>query len=170
MEKDWNKFFIEKVEKLESELPKMTVGVNCAELTFTNILDVLGMDSYIFHNLAMPLAGGFGGYKAKDGWQGACGAVAGACAAIGIIIGGKKKMNESEMTIAYLKAAKYCSDFEEQFGSVVCAKLCGYDFSKPEGLSEYRKSGTWQKKCNKYVIWAVNHVSKLTSKNLKSKW
>src|SRR5665648_368393 len=103
MENDINNKFDEKIENLKKVLPKMRKGVNCCELTLTNILDVLGVDSYMFHNLAMPLAGGFGGYKAKNGWQGACGAVAGACAAIGVIMGGDKKMDDGEMAIAYLK-------------------------------------------------------------------
>ena len=67
MENDINNKFDEIIEKLKKELPGMRKGVNCCELTLTNILDVLGVDSYIFHNLAMPLAGGFGGYKAKNG-------------------------------------------------------------------------------------------------------
>jgi len=170
MENDINNKFDEKIENLKKVLPEMKRGVNCCELTLTNILDVIGVDSYMFHNLAMPLAGGFGGYKAKNGWQGACGAVTGACAAIGVIMGGEKKMDEGQMAMAYLKASKYCTDFENEFGSVVCSKLCGYDFSTPEGFTEYSKSGTWESKCNKFVIWAVNHVRKLTRKQLKKKW
>ncbi|MHA1104564.1 MAG: C-GCAxxG-C-C family (seleno)protein [Promethearchaeota archaeon] len=170
MENDINNKFDEKIENLKKTLPEMRKGVNCCELTLTNILDVLGVDSYMFHNLAMPLAGGFGGYKAKNGWQGACGAVAGACAAIGVIMGGEKKMDDGQMAIAYLKASKYCTDFENEFGSVVCSKLCGYDFSTPEGFTEYSKSGTWESKCNKFVIWAVDHVRKLTKRDLRNKW
>ena len=64
--------FDEKIKELEQTLPAMTEGVNCCELTFNSILNVLGIDDHKFHNLAMPLAGGFGGYKANDGWQGAC--------------------------------------------------------------------------------------------------
>jgi hypothetical protein len=170
MEKDIKMRFDEKIESLMKDLPQMKHSVNCAELTLTHILDVIGIDSYLFHNLAMPLAGGFGGYRAKDGWQGACGAVAGACAAIGIIMGGKEKMIESEMAMAYLKASKYCTDFENEFGSVVCSHLCGVDFSSPKGFSDYRKNGTWAKTCYKFVVWAVDHVRKLTRKDLKRSW
>lgn len=131
---------------------------------------MLDIDNYMFHNLAMPLAGGFGGYKSKDGWQGACGAVAGACMAIGIIMGGEKKMDPVKMAMAYLKASKYCSEFEEQFGTVVCADLCGYDFSEPAGMQEYQENDIWNKKCYKFVVWAVDKVRKLTRKDLKRKW
>ena len=65
-----DKRFDEKIKELNESLPKLKVGANCAELTLTSVLDILGIDSHIFHNLAIPLAGGFGGYKSKKGWQG----------------------------------------------------------------------------------------------------
>ncbi|MBD3196670.1 MAG: hypothetical protein GF317_16560 [Candidatus Lokiarchaeota archaeon] len=168
--KDIQEKFDDKIKMLEEKLPTLKKGVNCAEITLTNILDVLEVDNYMFHNLAMPLAGGFGGYKSEKGWQGACGAVAGGCAAIGVIMGGKEKMDEVAMAMAYLKASKYASEFEKEFGSVVCAELCGYDFSNPKGMQEYQENNTWSKKCYKYVIWAIDIIRKLTRKDLKRKW
>ena len=162
--------FDEKVKELEETLPTMRERVNCCELTLTNILQVLGVDDYKFHNLAMPLAGGFGGYKSKEGWQGACGAVTGGCAAIGVIMGGDKIMDLPTMNMAYLKAAKYASDFEKQFGTVICSGLCGYDFSTPEGMMDYMKNDTWAKTCNKFVIWAVDKIRKDYKRELKKKW
>lgn len=162
--------FDKKFQELRMDLPIVKGVVNCAELTLTSLLDILGVDNYIFHNLAMPLAGGFGGYKSKDGWMGACGAVAGACAAIGVIMGGQTKMDNETMAMAYLKAAKYATEFEREFGSVVCSQLCGYDFSQPEGFLEYKKNKVWEIKCYKFVIWAVDTVRKMTRKDLKRKW
>ena len=162
--------FDEKVKELENNLPTMKVGVNCAELTLTSVLEVLGVDNYMFHNIAKPLAGGFGGYKSKEGWMGPCGAVAGACAAIGAIMGGKTLMDDQTMALAYFKATKYCSEFESQFGSVVCSALCGYDFSKPENYLEYRDKGVWESTCYNFVVWAVDKIRKLTQEELKEKW
>ena len=170
MKKDINERFDEKLRDLNEILPKLKTNANCAELTLTSILDILGIDNYLFHNLAIPLAGGFGGYKSKNGWQGACGAVCGGCSAIGVIMGGKNKMDNETMFITYLKSAKFASDFEKQFGSVVCTELCGYDFSQPEGMIEYQKSRTWSIKCYKYVIWAVDHVRKSSKKKLDENW
>ncbi|MFX1493485.1 MAG: C-GCAxxG-C-C family protein [Promethearchaeota archaeon] len=170
MKRDINTRFDEKVQEIEKILPDLKKGVNCAELTLTNVLDVLGVDNYMFHNIAMPLAGGFGGYRSKKGWMGACGAVAGGCAAIGAIIGGKERMNDRLMVITYLKASKYVTEFEKEFGSVVCSELCGFDFSDPNGFIKYRESGTWKKKCYKFVVWAVDRVRKITRKDLKRKW
>ncbi|MFW9937343.1 MAG: C-GCAxxG-C-C family protein [Candidatus Thorarchaeota archaeon] len=162
--------FDEKIKEMEKNLPNLKKGANCAELTLTNILDVLEIDSYLFHNIAMPLAGGFGGYKSKKGWQGACGAVAGGCAAIGVIMGGQEKMNVDKMAIAYLKAAKFATEFEKEFGTVVCSELCGYDFSEPTGYIEYLENKIWVKKCYKYVVWAVDKVRNLTKNDLKRYW
>ncbi|MFX1572871.1 MAG: C-GCAxxG-C-C family protein [Promethearchaeota archaeon] len=164
------KKFDQKIKELEKNLPNLKQTVNCAELTLTNVLDVLGVDNYLFHNLAMPLAGGFGGYKSKKGWMGACGAVAGGCAAIGVILGGNKRMDERTMTIAYLKAAKYASEFENEFGSVICSELCGFDFSKEDGITDYREAGTWEKKCYKFVLWGVDKVREITNNDLIKKW
>jgi len=162
--------FDEKVKELEVELPSRTNNVNCSELTLTSILEVLGIDNYMFHNIAKPLAGGFGGYKSKNGWMGACGAVTGGCAAIGAIVGGKKLMDKETMGLAYFKVVQYCSEFENQFGSVVCSELCGYDFSKPEEYSKYSENGIWEKACYKFVVWGVDKIRKLTQDDIKEKW
>jgi len=170
MEQDIIAKFDEKIKELEEKLPKMTVGVNCAELTLTNILDVLGINDGIINNLMIPLAGGFGGYKSKKGWQGACGAVCGGCAATGVILGGKERMPNDLILDAYMNAAKFATDFEKEFGTVVCSELCGYDFSDPNALEEYQKNNTWETTCNKFVIWAVNHIRDMMEEDLRSKW
>ncbi|MHA2008095.1 MAG: C-GCAxxG-C-C family protein [Promethearchaeota archaeon] len=165
-----NKKFNEKIKELTEKLPNMKSGANCAELTLTSVLEVLGVDNFMFHNIAKPLAGGFGGYKSKKGWMGACGAVAGGCAAIGAIMGGKVKMDDQTMAMAYYNASKYATEFEHQFGSVVCSELCGFDFSIPEKYMEYRDNGTWEKFCYKLVVWAIDEIRKLTQEDLKRKW
>jgi len=170
MEQDLNARFDEKIKELEETLPKMTVGLNCAELTLTSVLDVLGINDGVINNLIIPLAGGFGGYKSEKGWQGACGAVIGGIAATGVILGGKERMPNESIPIAYIKAAKFATDFENKFGTVVCSGLCGYDFSDPAAFMEYRKNNTWKTICNKFVIWAVDHVRKLMKNDLRKKW
>ena len=170
VKKNLDSKFDDKVKELEVELPSKRSNVNCAELTLTSVLEVLGVDNYMFHNIAKPLAGGFGGYKSKKGWMGACGAVTGGCAAIGAIVGGKKLMDEETMGMAYFKAVKYCTEFENQFGTVVCSGLCGYDFSKRDEYLKYRENGIWEKTCYKFVVWGVDKIRKLTQEDLEEKW
>ncbi|MHA2397729.1 MAG: C-GCAxxG-C-C family (seleno)protein [Promethearchaeota archaeon] len=162
--------FDEKVKELDEKLPTMTTGANCGELTLTSVLEVLGVDSYMFHNIIKPLSGGFGGYKSEKGWMGACGAVAGAIAAIGAVLGGKKLMDDETMGMAYFKANTFAREFENQFGSVVCPQLCGYDFSDPQNYMQYRADGVWGKTCYKYVVWAVDKVRNSTQEELKKNW
>jgi C_GCAxxG_C_C family probable redox protein len=162
--------FDQLIKRLEDTLPAMRKGVNCAELTLTNILDLLGIDDIFFHNAAFPLAGGFGGYKSKKGWMGACGAVAGGCAAIGVVIGGQQTIRYRDMPAVYMTAARFAQNFEKEFGSVVCSELCGYDFSNLSNFSEYEKNDIWAKKCYRFVVWAVDEVRKLTKQHLETKW
>lgn len=162
--------FDEKLKELKDSLPKLKEGINCAELTLTSVLDILGIDNYLFHNLAIPLAAGFGGYKSKKGWKGACGAVCGGCAAIGVVMGGHERMNNDLMLTASLRAAKFAVEFEKEFGTVVCSELCGVDFSEPEALEEYRENEIWVKKCYHFVIWAVDEIRRLTQEELKNNW
>jgi len=79
-------------------------------------------------------------------------------------------MDDETMALAYFKAAKYCREFENQFGSVVCSELCGYDFSKPENYLKYREDGIWGKTCYKFVVWAIDNIRKLNQEELKEKW
>ena len=170
MEQDINAKFDEKIKELEEKLPKMGAGANCAELTLTSVLDVLGIENGVINNLMIPLAGGFGGYKSEKGWQGACGAVVGGIAATGVILGGKERMPNESIPVAYLKGAKFATDFEQEFGTVVCSGLCGYDFSDPAGFMGYQENKVWETTCYKFVVWAVDHVRKSMKKDLRKKW
>jgi len=170
VEKNYDLRFSDKISTLEKDLPEMRKGVNCAELTLKSVLEILDIQNGLLNNAMIPLAGGFGGYKSQKGWQGACGAVCGGCAAIGIILGGKERMDDDLIPIAYLKAAKFASEFEKKFGSVICSQLCGYDFSDPDAFMQYQRERTWSKTCYQYVIWAIGEVHKLMNNQLKRNW
>ncbi len=170
MEQNLKAKFDEKIKELEEKLPNMGDGANCAELTATSVLEILGIKDGIINNLMIPLAGGFGGYKSQSGWSGACGAVCGGIAATGVILGGKERMPNGLIPVAYLKGAKFATEFEKEFGSVDCPSLCGYDFSDPKAFMEYRKNDIWAKTCYKFVVGAVDIVRKVMRKELKKHW
>src|SRR5271157_575867 len=168
-QEDINAKFDAKIQELEERLPQVPL-YDCAEETLTTVLDVLGIDNYLFHNLAMPFVGGTGGYNSASGWRGACGAIIGGCAAIGVILGGHEKMDIHDFMKPMSRAAKYAGEFEKEFGTVVCNELCGYDFSNPADVKGYLQSGKGSTTCYKYVVWAVDMVRKLTEDELKSNW
>ncbi len=165
--------FDEKLEILKEEIKRPNPGANCAILTFTNILDVLGKEelkSHYFTNLAAPFPL-FGGYKSKDGWKGPCGAVSGALAGLGVIIGGDKKISKmSEVRKAEMSAGRFAIQFSKKFGSICCADICGYDMTKPDNMMEYMKNNTWEKKCMHFVLFAIDQVRKQTEKELLKNW
>ena len=168
MRNDMDARFEEKIKELKEKLPNMSLGANCAELTLTSVLEILGLHDNVYNNIIIPFAGGFGGYKSKKGWIGPCGSVSGGCAATGVILAGKGRMTNELRPLAYYKSAKFATEFEKEFGSVVCSELCGYDLSDPNNFVEYQKNNTWVNTCNNFVIWAVNAVRKIMEKELRN--
>lgn len=169
---DVNTRFKKKLEDLKSILPPLgkNVGHSCAAVTLTSILDVLDLPDLrkaYFNNLAIPFSG-FSSYKSKTGWKGPCGAISGAVAAIGIIMGGQEKTGDVDVPVVYGKTIRFAIKFEQKFGSLSCQDLCGYDLQYH--IKEYVKNRTWENKCCNFVLFAVEQVSKLTRKELKSNW
>jgi C_GCAxxG_C_C family probable redox protein len=172
---DINSKFDELLVHLKDSLPKEIPG-GCAEATMRYITSVLGIEEQLINNIMVSLSGGFGGYKSEKGWSGPCGAVVGGCAAVGAILGGKNKepLAMNEIPVAYMKSAQFAKEFENEFGSVVCPNLSGFDFSKYDGITEammdYMKEGVWGNTCHRFVLWAINNVRKMMSEELKAKW
>ena len=171
--KDLNSQFDKRIKKLEETLPKLEGEKNCAALTLTNVVDILGIsevNSFYFNNLAVPLGGGFGGFKSIKRWKVPYGAVSGGCAAIGLIIGGRKRLKLKDHLKTYQKAAIFAHYFEKEFGSVACQELCGTDFSDLSSVNEYLSNNVWEKQCFKYVIFALDQIRKLLAFELIKKW
>lgn len=171
-ESDINQRFDKKLEELEVTLPKMgsKAGSNCAVQTFTNVLEILGLDNPHYHNMAVPLAGGFGGFKSEHGWKGPCGVIGGGCAAIGVIMGGNEKIKPLEEPKIYAKVASFVHSIEKEFGSVTCRDLSGVDMTEAAGYQAYAKNKIWENVCYKYILFAIDQVRKITQRDLKKKW
>lgn len=166
--------FDDKLKELKEVLPPLgrNFGTSCAEQTLMSILDVLGIkdrENFYFSNLAIPFSG-FGSYSSKDGWSGPCGVVNGSIAAIGIIMGGKEIIKPREVPNVYMKVIRFAMKFEEEFGSVRCKHICGFDLAKQDEYNEYRKQNIWVKRCQYFVLFGVDQVRKLTRTDLKRKW
>ncbi|MBY8984179.1 MAG: C_GCAxxG_C_C family protein [Candidatus Lokiarchaeota archaeon] len=169
---DINKRFEDKLIELKSFLPPLgkNIGNSCAADTLNSIIEVLDLKdlkNVYFNNLAIPFSG-FAHYKGKNGWKGPCGAISGAIAAIGIISGGEKKINDLDVPKVYGKALKFTKRFEDEFGSVMCAELCGFDVNID--LKQYVKTRAWENKCCNFILFAVDQVAKITRKELRQLW
>jgi len=164
--------FKSKLEELKQILPPLgkNRGHSCTATTLTHILDVLDLtsgNSIYFNNLAIPFSG-FASFKSKSGWRGPCGAIVGALAAIGIISGGNKKIEDVNVPIVYGKAIRFALKFEQEFGSLSCQELCGYDLQY--NLKDYVKDRAWENKCCNFVLFAIDQVSKIMKKELRNNW
>ena len=169
---DFNARFKEKIEELKDTIIPLgkDPGTSCAALTLTHILDVLDREdlrSHYFNNLAIPFSG-LASYTSKNNWKGACGAVGGAMAAIGVIMGGHEEAKSNDVPKIYAKAVRFASKFENQFGSLSCEDICGVNTS--QNIREYVKNRVWENKCVNFVLFAVEQVGNLTKKDLDEKW
>jgi len=173
MKGEIDKKFDEALKQFEEMFPKLNPAEGgCAEATLTGILNILGIQDGLINNIMIPLSGGLGGYKSEKGLYAPCGAVVGGCAAVGVILGGKgrEKMATDIVPVAYMKSAQFAKEFEQEFGSVYCPDLSGYDFSQGmDVLMKYIEEGVWGKKCCKYALWAINHIRNVMDEEL-DKW
>ncbi len=169
---DFNKRFEQKLVELKETLPPLgkNIGNSCAADTLNSIAEVLNLKDipdFYLNNMAVPYSG-FGQFKGKEGWKGPCGAVSASMAAIGIIMGGKDKIKDFDVPKVYGKAVRFAKKFEDEFGSVMCEELCGFDLSTD--VKQYVKVRAWENKCCNFILFAVENVWKLTRKELRQHW
>lgn len=169
---DIDRRFEEKLFELKSTLPPLgkSIGNSCAADTLNSIIEVLNLvdvPNFYFNNLAIPYSG-FAHYKGKEGWRGPCGAISGAIAAIGLIMGGEEKIKDLVVPKVYSKAVRFAKRFEDEFGTVKCEELCGFDLNTD--LKQYVKTRAWDNKCCNFILFAVENVWKLTKKELRQNW
>ena len=113
----------------------------CAETAYLVIRSWLRPDSSDDSSAAMALNGGV----AYSG--GICGAVTGAAMAVGEAMG--RKFSDHGMA---KKAAReivmiLMEQFQQEFGSVDCRTLCGYDFLKLGEHEKFLEEGRWKRDC-----------------------
>lgn len=72
--------------------------------------------------------------------------------------------------LAYADSAQFAKDFENEFGTVLCPNLSGYDFSDPDAMMKYIQEDVWGKTCYKYVLWAIGNIRKRMNEYLKQNW
>lgn len=61
-------------------------------------------------------------------------------------------------------AAELVRAFKERFGAISCYDLLGIDFSQPGAYQDFRESGIWKDKCNKYVEFVIEKLYELDDK------
>lgn len=131
-------------------------GFNCAQAVFTPFAEAKG----IKEKDALKLASSFGS-GINEGLV--CGAVIGACLAIGINYGytdgGDISAKEKTKNIV----TSFKQKFREKFGTINCSELLGLDMSDPEMKARAGEDGLYITKCPEFVSYAAKLVEELTS-------
>lgn len=133
-------------------------GFNCAQAVFGSLTDITGLDQ----KMALTIAGGFGGgMRAAE----VCGAVSGAVMALGIAF----PYNDSSDTGAKDKIAaltrEFHKRFKEEYGSIICRNLLGYDMETEEGAAAIKETGVGKKICPPIIEGAAKIARDIIREN-----
>lgn len=132
-------------------------GYDCSQVVLRHFAEKLG----ISEDEANRVSACFGGGMMLGS---VCGAYTGALMAIGLKYGHSNPeglMDQKNIMIA--KNAEFKQKFTEEFGTVYCKELIGYDVSTPEGLQGALDSG----KMIGYCPQLVEKVIKITEEILE---
>ncbi len=127
-------------------------GFNCAQAVLYVFCEEYGMSK----EEALKVSCAFGGGMGRTGCT--CGAVAGACMAIGLKYGMYRPGDQTAKEITYMYAGEFARRFKELNGSLMCTELLGCDLGTPEGMKAMKERNLHQTKCAKYVRDAAEIV------------
>ena len=108
-------------------------------------------------------SGGIGGQQ-----QAPCGAVSASAVCLGLrhrCDFNEKQQATQARQAARRDASELVRGFIEKFGTIICRDLVGLDFSKPEEYHQFRESGIWREKCDKYVQFAIEKLYELDERD-----
>jgi len=118
--------------------------------------DVYGLGNEDFLWSCIAFMGGISGHQ-----QAPCGALSASAVCLGLrhrcSLSDKEKAKKSR-TIIRNDSGKVVEDFQKTFGDITCAGLLGIDFSRPGAYQEFRESGVWKDKCNRYVEFIIEKL------------
>jgi len=124
-------------------------GFSCSQAVLSAFAPDIGLD----RNLALRVAGGFGGGMGRT--AGTCGAVTGALMVLGMRFASLDPADANAKEATYAAVGEFLRRFRERHGSTVCKELLGCDISTPEGLAGARARGLFATQCPTYVADAA---------------
>lgn len=136
------------MEKKDIALEYFYNGNNCAQSVLKSFQQEIGINE----DVLVKISSGFGGGIGKQ--QHVCGAVTGACMAIGMIYSNGKTDNDSKDYINGL-IRKFTQEFNARINSVYCNELLGVDLMTEQGQEDFDKFHLKDEVCAKCVIESV---------------
>lgn len=128
-------------------------GFNCAESVYMAGAELMGKSA------APSVMTGFGGGIARH--DSVCGALVGGIAVIGLACGRTEGADRETKERAYEMAGRFFERFREELGSELCTRLCGYDFSTPEGVDGFVRNDVHSQICTQFVLKAVDLLAEV---------
>jgi C_GCAxxG_C_C family probable redox protein len=144
----------------------LNISGNCAQSSFAALQEHFHLDSKDILKALTPFPG-----LALRGE--ACGAVVGSLMALGLVFGRDELNNQRGYLVSLSSARKFCTEFENQFGSTSCGEILqnkmgkSYNLSDPKESKEYLIDGG-KDICGEVVAQAVRYALQLIEKKIKS--
>jgi len=129
-------------------------GFNCSQAVLTVFAEEFGLE----RTNALRLACGFGGGMRMGG---PCGAVSGACMAIGLKYGKIRAEDNEARDRTYALVKELAARFRSLHGTVLCRDLIGCDISTPQGYEEAKQKGVFLDICPRLVADAVKILEEI---------
>ena len=124
----------------------------CAQAVFKALVEHYDLEA----KEMVYLAAGFGGGIGKQGMT--CGCVSGAVMAIGAIERQREREQVKHLEVCYDTAGEFVKRFKDEFDSILCKELIGYDLSVSSELQAARNDGVFRNTCPDFVQKAVSIV------------
>ncbi|MEN6473299.1 MAG: C-GCAxxG-C-C family protein [Syntrophaceae bacterium] len=129
-------------------------GFNCSQA----VLAVFAEDFGLERPTALRLACGFGGGMRMGG---PCGALSGACMAIGLKYGKTRADDNQARDKTYALVQQLAARFRALHGTILCRDLIGCDISTPQGYEEAKQKKVFLEICPGLVADAVKILEEL---------
>ncbi len=149
-----------KKSRVEEVVKTHAEGFSCAQALLSVYGPELGMD----REMALKIAGGFGGGMGR--MAGICGAVTGAFMVIGLVHSMTKKGDLQQKELSYVQIRKFAEKFGQRNRTLVCRELMGVDVSTPEGFAASKERNIARTVCPKFVRDAAEILEELLADSL----
>jgi len=133
---------VDEVNKLSSE------GFNCAQIVAAAFSEELNVDKDTAKKMAACFGGGMG-------CGATCGAYTGALMVIGLKYGNSLPNDAESRKKAKEKAEKFKELFLEEYESMECKDLLGYDVSNPKDLEIIQQKGLFTTFCSDLIAYTT---------------
>ena len=142
------------MDKTQQAVTLFRDGFNCSQA----VLAVFAEDFGLERSTALRLACGFGGGMRMGG---PCGAVSGACMAIGLKYGKSRADDNESRDKTYALVQQLAARFRALHKTVLCRDLIGCDISTPEGYEDAKQRRVFLDICPGLIADAVKILEEI---------